>query len=182
MEQESDEQVVTRVIEGEFQKFGILVERYTPKLTRYVQKFLRAAPDAQDVVQNIFIKAYVNIRSFDVSRKFSPWIYRIAHNECINVVQKQGKEKVSSFEVFDFDVIAPYLHSTYTADKEAHEQETKQEVETMLEKLSPKYREVLILYFLQDLDYKEISEVLKIPIATVGVRIKRAKEMARKQI
>lgn len=182
MEVMSDEGLVQQVIDGEFQKFGTLVERYTPKITRYVQKFLRTTDEAQDVVQNIFIKAYVNIRSFDVQRKFSPWVYRIAHNECINEVQKRGKEKISSFEVFDLDVIAPYLHSPYTTDKDVQEKETKQEVESMLEKLSPKYREVLILYYLQDLDYKEISDVLRIPIATVGVRIKRAKEMARKNI
>jgi len=178
----SDEELARQVIKGHLQKFGTLVERYTPKITRYVQKFLRTTDDAQDVVQNIFIKAYVNIQSFDVQRRFSPWLYRIAHNECINEVQKRGKEKISSFEMFDLDIIAPYLHSRHTTDKDIQESETKQDVEKMLEKLSPKYREVLILYYLQDLEYKEISEVLHIPIATVGVRIKRAKEMARKNI
>lgn len=169
----TDEEVAARVQGSARQDFGILVGRYEAKMLRYARKFLLGAEDAKDAVQEVFIKAYKNIRSFDTGRRFSPWIYRIAHNEFIN----RGKKRAS---FVDLDALFPVLRSRHRADQEVEDKHLRSALDECLEQLGPKYREVLVLYYVEELGYKEISEVLRVPISTVGVRLKRARENAQK--
>ena len=90
-EELSDEQIAQRVKDGDNEAFGLFVERYEKKLTRYGGKFLSRTEDIQDVVQDVFIKAYQNMQSFDASLRFSPWIYRIAHNTFVNELRKNSR-------------------------------------------------------------------------------------------
>jgi len=87
--QETDEAIAARVQNGDADAFSVLLERYEKKIFRYAGKFLSHPDDIKDIVQDVFVKAYVNIKSFDASRRFSPWIYRIAHNEFINALKKK---------------------------------------------------------------------------------------------
>jgi RNA polymerase sigma-70 factor (ECF subfamily) len=175
----TDEEIAKHVQGGKTELFGEIIERYEAKLLRYARKFLLQKQDAEDKVQEVFIKAYVNIQSFNVSRKFSSWIYRIAHNEFINAIKKRGSESVL---FFDPDTIFPHPLSKEEADKPANQKEIKDLLDKTLDQIDPKYREPLVLYYFEDLDYKTISEILEIPISTVGVRLKRGKESMRKLI
>ena len=178
MASETDEQIATRVQQGDSNAFGELIERYQAKLMRYARKFLSDPEDAADVVQDIFIKAYQNIQSFDTARRFSPWIYRIAHNEFVNALKKkQASRTVFSF---DIDTLFPHLAATDTADSATLERDLRASLEKHLEKLDAKYREPLILYYLESMDYKEIYDILQIPVSTVGVRLGRARAMLKK--
>ena len=168
----SDEQLASQVQKGDTQAFGVLVERYQAKMLRYAHKFL-LADSSEDAVQEVFIKVYQNINSFDASQRFSPWVYRIAHNEFINHLKKSGREQLS---FFDPDTFFPHPIAKETAEGETERNEAKKTVVAGLDKLDAKYREALVLFYLEELSYKEISDVLKIPVATVGVRIKRAKD------
>lgn len=170
----TDEELAKKVQNGERELFRHIIERYEQKMMRYAKKFLFEREEVQDLVQDVFIKAYTNLRSFDVERKFSSWLYRIAHNEFINALSKKGKEKV---RLFDLDEYVPQLIARETADQGLDVKEMRVMIDAHLKELDPKYREPLILYFFEDLSYKEIGEVLKIPVATVGVRINRAKTM-----
>ncbi len=89
----TDEEIVSMIRSGETDSFGILVERYEAKMKRYARKFLFGYEDTEDLIQQVFVKAYVNIRSFDTTRKFSSWLYRIAHNEFINAIRKKKKNR-----------------------------------------------------------------------------------------
>jgi RNA polymerase sigma-70 factor (ECF subfamily) len=176
---ETDEQIALAVQNGASNRFGELVERYEAKLLRYARKFLLDPEDAQDIVQDIFIKAYENLQSFDPSRRFSPWIYRIAHNEFVNALKK--KESRRTIFTIDFDTLFPHLQAVDTADSMAIERDTRETLDKYLDKLDPKYREPLILYYLESMDYREIADILRIPISTVGVRLARARAMLQKQ-
>lgn len=77
---QTDEELASLIQSGKVEFFGTLIVRYDAKMKRYSRKFLSDQEDTKDVVQEIFIKAYVNIQSFDAKRKFSSWLYRIAHN------------------------------------------------------------------------------------------------------
>jgi RNA polymerase sigma-70 factor (ECF subfamily) len=176
---QTDEQLALAVQNGEPDKFGELVERYEAKLLRYARKFLLDPDDAQDIVQDIFIKAYENMRSFDTTRRFSPWIYRIAHNEFVNDLKK--KQSRRTMFTIDFDTLFPYLTAADTADGAALERDTRETLERHLGGLDPKYREPLILYYLESMDYREIADILRIPVSTVGVRLARARAMLQKQ-
>src|SRR5262245_8109933 len=176
---DTDEQVALAVQAGSSERFGELVERYEAKLLRYARKFLLDPEDAQDIVQDVFIKAYENLRSFDTSRRFSPWIYRIAHNEFVNELKKRQARR--TFFTIDFDTLFPHLQASDTADSAALERDTRETLEKHLGKLDAKYREPLILYYLESMDYREIADILRIPVPTVGVRLARARAMLQKQ-
>ncbi len=178
MEQETDESVALKVQAGDADAFAILMERYQEKLMRYARKFLNDKDDAKDVIQDTFIKAYENIQSFDAERTFSPWIYRIAHNEFVNAIKKT-KARRTTFTI-DFDTLFPHLTAPDTADSAALERDMKETVERHLAEIDPKYREPLVLYYIEGMDYREISEIMQIPISTVGVRLARARAILKK--
>ena len=178
MPQMSDEEIALRVQAGESDRFAELVARYQAKLMRYAHKFLSDPDDAEDIVQDVFIKAYSNIQSFDTSRRFSPWIYRIAHNEFVNELKKKASRRI--IPGFDIDTLLPHLQAPERADTTALAEDLRRTLETHLDQLDAKYREPLILYYLEEMDYKEISDILQIPISTVGVRLARARSQLQK--
>ena len=178
MAEETDEMIASRVQAGDSEAFGELVERYQEKLLRYARKFLFDLDEARDPVQDVFIKAYQNIQSFDATRRFSPWIYRIAHNEFVNAL-KQRSARATIFTI-DFDTLFPHLTAPDTADSATLERELRHSLDRELDKLDAKYREPLILYYLESMDYKQISEILQIPVSTVGVRLARARAALKK--
>ena len=171
--QQSDEAVAKLVQGGEQDAFGILVERYEEKLLRYGRKFLSRSEDIEDIVQEVFMSCYQNLQGFDSSQKFSPWIYRIAHNAFVNGLRKN---KRSPLVFVDFDAFVAHPIYEDPAPREREQVEIKKMIEKGLASLSPKYREVLVLYYLEELSYKEIADIIKVPTGTVGIRIKRAKD------
>jgi RNA polymerase sigma-70 factor (ECF subfamily) len=172
----TDEQIALRVQEGQTFWFAFIVDRYEARLLRYAKKFLLEEADAEDLVQEVFTKAYVSLRSFDASRRFSPWIYRIAHNEFVSFAKKR---RSISLSFVDMDTIFP----GHVPDEEPpRDEELAQALDTSLTLIDEKYREVLVLYYYESMGYKEISDVLAIPVPTVGVRLKRGREMLKRII
>ena len=169
----TDEELAVRTQSGDHEAFGVLVERYEKKLSRYGRKFLRANEDIQDIVQEIFLNAYRNIQSFDSGQRFSPWIYRIAHNSFVNELRRKSRRP---FFAIDFDSLVAHPHAAETSEQGTHEREMREMVERGLEVVSAQYREILLLYYQEELSYKEIADVLQVPMGTVGVRMRRAKE------
>jgi len=170
---QTDEMCAAHVQRGDRNAFGVLVDRYQEKLHRYGKKFLSAQEDVEDIVQDVFINAYRNIQSFDLSQRFSPWIYRIAHNAFVDSLKQKTR---SPFISMDFDTLLSHAASDESVENERDQKEMKVMIDRGLDQLSPKYREAIILYYLEELSYKEIADVLKIPIGTVGARVKRARE------
>jgi len=173
----TDEELAARVQQGDKEIFGVLMERYEQKLLRYGRKFLSEHDDIVDIVQDVFISTYQNIQNFDASQKFSPWVYRIAHNAFVNGLKKHSYNPLL---LVDFDTLISHTAYEDPAPKEREQAEMKKMIDKGLDKLQPKYREVLILHYLEDMPYKEIADILQIPGGTVGIRIKRAKEALKK--
>lgn len=171
--QESDEAIVEKVQAGDIEQYGVLIDRYDAKLKRYATKFLIFDDLRIDLIMDIFAKAYINIHSFDTKLRFSPWLYRIAHNEFVNEIKRRKAYQAHSF---DLDVMLPFITAAEQTDAFALETELREDVDTHLHQLPLKYREPLILHYLEHMSYKEISDVLQIPVTTVGVRINRGKQ------
>ena len=176
--EQTDEELAKLVQQGNSTSFDVLVERYEQKLLRYGNKFLYNYEDVEDAVQEVFLKCYKNIQSFNTKKRFSPWIYRVAHNTFINIIRKNKREPLSFFDPDTF--FARSIKAKEDTEKKADEHFNRKLTKKYLRKLKPKYREPLILHYIEEKTYKEISDILCIPISTVGVRINRAKELVRK--
>ena len=172
-QQLNDEELAVLTQNKDSQAYEELVKRYEAKMFRYGRKFLRNQVDIEDLVQDTFLKAYVNINSFDKDLKFSPWLYRIAHNTFINAIKKQEHQP---FLFFDPDALFPHPIAKDKTDKEINDKQIKVTIDRCLAEIDAKYREPLILFYLEELSYQEIGDILQIPVSTVGVRIKRAKD------
>jgi len=173
----SDEYIAALVQAGDKEAFGTLLDRYEAKLLRYGRKFLARQEDIEDIVQDAFVSAYQNIQSFDTAQKFSPWIYRIAHNAFINALRKNSRGPL----IIDFDTLISHPVYDDPHERERDQKDMRASLDRGLEKLAPKYREVLALYYFEEMSYKDIAEVLGVPQGTVGIRLRRAKE-ALKQV
>lgn len=167
----TDEELVERVRSQDKDLYTEIVSRYERKLLRYAESILSDRGKAVDVVQDAFIKAYVNLNGFNTKKSFSSWIYRILHNEALNSAKKHQRETKLP-EGFD----APDPNHF---EQELKSKETAATVRKCLDRLPLKYAEPVALYYLEDKSYEEISDILRLPTGTVGVRINRAKKAMR---
>lgn len=175
----TDEEIARLVQAGVSSAFGELMQRYEAKLTRYGRRYLARTEDIEDVIQEVFLKTYENIQSYNSEYRFSPWIYRIAHNAFVNVLRKQ---KHRTFEFIDFDTLVSPLSFTQPKETESESSLVRNTIEEHLNELSPKYREVIVLHYFEELSYDEIAEILHIPIGTVGVRLSRARALLKQTL
>ncbi len=169
---QTDEEIAKRVQAGDSEAFGELVQRYEAKLKRYGYRFLSSREHIEDIVQNVFLSAFVNFRSFDPDRRFSPWIYRIAHNAFVNALKRRDREPLP---FFDPDVLFPHPVATQRPDRDLEIKQTRELLDKLLDGIDAKYREPLVLFYYEELDYNEISDIMHLPVSTVGVRISRGR-------
>lgn len=175
MSTQSDEALVKRIQNGEIKLFEILMTRYQSKLLRYAHYLTNSSENASDVVQTTFIQTYTNIQSFDVRKVFSSWIYRICHNEAM----KLHRSEKNFFHV-SLDEIIPYFSTKETPESEAVAKEESAFLKKNINLLKPDYKAVIVLFYFENKTYEDISDILHIPVNTVGTRIKRAKERLKK--
>ncbi|MBN1995903.1 RNA polymerase sigma factor [candidate division KSB1 bacterium] len=179
----SDEELVNLSLRDK-EKFYYLMKRYEPKILRYIRRMTNVSrEEAEDILQDIFIKLYRNLLAFDHNLKFSSWIYRIAHNEIINHYHKnKARFKTLGVNLNNDDVF--YLNEKMSDhdDVEARfiSRENARNIGKVLEKLPQKYREVLVLRYLEEKKYDEISDILRKPPGTVATLLNRAKSKFKK--
>ena len=152
-----------------------LMQRYEGRLLAYINRLINVSNgEAEDILQEVFIKTYQNLNGFDLNLKFSTWVYRITYNQVISFFRKNKKHTTN---LTDKDSEALILN---IADELNLKQAVAQKIDAKLIReaisdLDSKYRDVLVLKFLEDKDYNEISDIIKKPVATVGTLINRAK-------
>ena len=171
----TDEELVSLVLEDQ-DYFLYLVRRYEQKLFRYIARISSLSQDdIEDVLQDIFIKVYKNLNNFDTDLRFSSWVYRITHNEVISNYRKyKNKAKIISFDK-DGEFIKN-IGDELDIERDINLDELKKETFSILGKMDIKYREVLILKFLEEKSYREMSDILRKPEGTIATLINRAKK------
>lgn len=158
--------------------FFCLSQRYEKKLLRYITRISGFRhEDAEDVLQDILIKTYYNLNSFDPRLKFSSWIYRIAHNQTVSEIRKKSIRPIIFWEEDDLEKI----EGSFNIIKELDNNITKQNINKVLNLLDEKYRDVLALRFLDSLEYTEIADILRKPVSTIGNLIARGKKIFKKE-
>jgi RNA polymerase sigma-70 factor (ECF subfamily) len=168
----TDEEIVEIVRNDNKELYAQIIERYQDKLLRYAEYLIGDHDKASDAVQESFIKAYINLNGFDVKKKFSNWIYRIVHNEVINLIDK-NKRTVKLDPDIDFD-------SGLNIEDAYIKEELVSHAHACLEEMNINFREPLSLYYIENKSYEEISDILRLPMGTVAVRINRAKVILKK--
>ncbi len=177
----SDEELVVLTLKNQ-DSFALIISRYKDKLFNYIRRITNIRDeDAEDLLQDIFLKVYLNLNDFDTDLKFSSWIYAIARNQVISQYRKisvRAEGHSTSLE----DESARKLASNINIEKELDNIYLKDNVAKVLDELPEKYREVLVLKFLEEKNYQEISDIIKKPVGTVGSLMNKAKGEFKKEL
>ena len=179
--EKSDEELVSLAL-GNQSYFLCIMKKYETPLFRYVRRISNfSQEEIEDILQEVFIKVYQNINDFDKSLKFSSWIYRIAHNHVISKFRKyKSRPEGSLLEITENEL--NNISSELDINKEIDAKINKETLSKILNTIDQKYKEVLVLKFLEERDYKEISDIIKKPMGTVATLINRAKKKLREEI
>jgi RNA polymerase sigma-70 factor (ECF subfamily) len=162
--------------------FLYLVDRYKSRLMSYIRRLTNVnTEDAEDTLQEVFIKVYLNLNDFLADLKFSSWIYRITHNQVISRHRKL-KARPEGYAVNIDDSAARNLAAEINIEAGADAQILKTNIFRILNKLDQKYREVLILRFWEEKNYQEISDIIKKPPGTVASTINKAKQEFKQEL
>ncbi|PLX20645.1 hypothetical protein C0584_05390 [Candidatus Parcubacteria bacterium] len=180
-QEKSDEELVRLASENQ-SYFLCIMKRHEERLFRYIRRISNFSfEEAEDILQEVFIKVYQNLNSYDPSLKFSSWIYRITHNHVISSFRKlKSRAEGQVFEITEEEF--NNISGEFDVLKEVDAQLNKELLGKVLNQLEPKYRDVLVLKFLEERDYKEISDIIKKPMGTVATLINRAKKKMEKEI
>jgi RNA polymerase sigma-70 factor (ECF subfamily) len=170
MSKPDDTRLIERCIKGDRKAFETLLIQYEKPVFNAAYRMLNNKEDASDVTQTVFLKVYESLDSFDPSRRFFSWVYRIALNESINVLGKQKRLEPLQHEPAD-DGKSP--------EQEVASAELSAEIQAALMTVKTDYRTVVILKHFLGCSYMEISEVLEIPEKTVKSRLYSARQMLR---
>jgi RNA polymerase sigma-70 factor (ECF subfamily) len=183
MEISEDLRLIMRFKGGDLYAFEKLVVKYQDRIYNLCRYTLGNARDADDAVQDIFIKAYRNLKDFKPEKPFYTWLYRIGVNTCLDFRRKSFS--ASSFlQSLSREMAATADQSLFdtTPEKLYELKETRKAIEFALAKLPEKLRAVIILREIEQLTYEEIAEIMNSSIGTVKSRISRAREMLRETL
>lgn len=183
--QDSDQQLVIRVQQGDKRAFDLLVLKYQHKIASVVQRYIRDHAEVQDVVQEAFIKAYRALDSFRGDSAFYTWMYRIAINAAKNHLISKGRRPPSSdIDINDADHHAgtEQLQEVDTPESSLFCDQLQSAIESAVEQLPEDLRAAITLREIEGLSYEEIADVMECPVGTVRSRIFRAREAIDKVI
>ena len=159
---------VARCLDGESAAFQPLVEKYHQPLFRMAVRMLGDREEARDAVQNAFLKAYRALGRYDASQKFFTWIYRIAVNECLNII----RARKTIVPLDQIEAVAQGIEP----DDPAERSEQRKRIRQALMALSPEQREVIVLRHFGGMTYAQVAEALGVPEKTVKSRLFGARQ------
>ena len=181
VEKMSDEDIVKLALQNQ-DYFLHIINRYQLRLFNFIRRITNASTeDAEDLLQEIFLKIYLNLNDFDRGLKFSSWAYAIARNQVISHHRKlQARAEGHTVALEDESV--KQIAADFDIKNNIDLQCLRENVFKILDNLDDKYREVLVLKFLEEKSYQEISDIIKKPIGTVGSMMNKAKTEFQKEL
>jgi RNA polymerase sigma-70 factor (ECF subfamily) len=168
MNEDSDGSLVQRCRNGDRRAFELLVVRYEKPVFNAARRMLRNPDDAHDVAQTVFLKAFEHLDDYDPKFKFYSWIYRIALNESINLINGRRRlEPIAGDEIDD----------RQGAEDELASEQLSRGVQGALMTIKAEYRAVIVLKHFLDCSYEDIGEILQLPEKTVKSRLFSARQL-----
>ncbi len=173
----SDEELAKRAAKGDEASFEKLVERYSPRIYSLAYRFLNDKGEAEDAVQEVFIKVYRALPNSRLDLAFKPWVYRIATNECINRSKRRREPVAGAAEALEG------IPDGAASPQDAFlEKELREILMRAIARLPVRYRRVVLLRYLEGFSFREIGEILGIPEGTAKTFFSRAKGMLRRYL
>jgi RNA polymerase sigma-70 factor (ECF subfamily) len=177
----SDEELLIRFRRGEAEAFASLLRRYERELYGYLRRYLDDASLAEDVFQNTFLQVYKKAGQYEPGRPVRPWLYAIATRQAIDAMRRRGRHAVVSLEQAadegdgEIQTLLDLLHCRGAGPLEqVAEAERRDLVRSSVEQLPDFLRQVLVLAYYQGLKYREIADVVGVPVGTVKSRLHAA--------
>lgn len=178
----TDQELVRRAQMDDDRAFGELVGRYESKVYSLSLRMLRNPEDAEDVLQDTFLRAYRGLKSFQGNSTFSTWIYRIAANSALMRLRKKQLPTVSIEDADERDTPLNIVDWKPGPVEQLLTEETREIMEQAIEALPPEFRQVFILRDVEELSNAEVAEVLDLSVAAVKSRLHRARLKVRNRL
>lgn len=161
-----DLDLIVKVRQGEVEPYNVLVSRWDRRVFNYLLRILGNREDAMDLTQDVFLKAYQNIRKLEDLSRFGPWLFRIAHNEAYSLLRKHRPE-------------GELVNEPATSSPGARllPLEVSIAVESALNRLTPEQREAVVLKVYQGFKFEEMAEILACPVSTIKSRVYTALDL-----
>lgn len=176
---ETDNNIINFIRSWDIDAFYCIVEKYEEKLLKYILRITNIdVEDAENLLQEVFIKVYKNVNEFNEKLSFLSWIYRVTHNITIDHYRKTKDKNNLSLYSQDDEVwnLIEILEHPVNIEDEYKKKELVNKIFETLNKLDNKYKEILVLKFIEEKNYTEISDILRIPEWTVATLINRWKK------
>ena len=167
-----DADLIQQAARGGVEAFNLLVSRWEKRVYNYLLRITGNREDALDLAQDVFLKAYQNLRKLDDPGRFAPWLYRIAHNEAYSMFRKRRPET-------DVEEVQPEASETgiTVGGSSVFPIELSLAVASALRRLSPEQRESVVLKIYQGFKFEEMAEILSCPVSTIKSRLYTALEL-----
>ncbi len=180
-----DDKLVAAAMEGDESAYAQLVDKYQRALFFHIAKMVKEKSHIEDLVQESFMKAFGNLKSYNTDYAFSTWLYRIATNHSIDYLRKRKLQTMSIDDPVktkegEIEVQLPDENSD--TDRGIIRKQRKKIIQQSIENLPEKYRQVIQMRHMEEKSYQEISELLELPLGTVKAHIFRAREMLYKSL
>ncbi|HUA17940.1 MAG TPA: sigma-70 family RNA polymerase sigma factor [Bryobacteraceae bacterium] len=166
-----DRDLIAKARRGHVEAYNVLVSRWEKRVFNYLLRLVRHREDALDLSQDVFLKAYQNLRKLDDPAKFAPWLFRIAHNEAYSLLRKNRP---------DGELVAE--PQTGDASAGMFPMELTLAVRGALERLSADQREAVLLKIYQGFKFEEMAEILSCPVSTVKSRLYTALDLLKETL
>ena len=179
----SDKELLSNVINGEFESFDVLVNRYKNRLINFVFRFVKDYDVSEDIVQETFLRVFRKRRDYKAIANFSTWIFTIAGNLAKSELRRRKRWKFLSIDSFNDNGNTFELPDHgMEPDRVTAVRLLDEYVQKAIDSLQPKYKEALILRDIEGMSYKQIAEIMRIPVGTVKSRVNRARLKLQKKL
>lgn len=166
-----DADLIARVRKGDIEAFNHLVSRWEKRVYNYLLRLTASPEDSLDLSQDVFLKAYQNIRKLDDTARFGPWLFRIAHNEACSLFRKRKPEVDTDDASYAEREPAPGAPPELTLS-----------VNAALNRLNPEQREAVVLKIYQGFKFDEMAEILGCPVSTIKSRLYTALDLMKAEL
>lgn len=183
MKENTDQEIIQRVIAGERKAYAELINRHKDKAMTLAVRMLKNHQEAEEALQDAFIRAFRALPGFEWKSSFSTWFYRIVFNVCSSMLSKRGDKAMVSLDEENDEQLSLQLSAMDDEpDVVIEQKELTEIIKEEIAAMEAKYSAILTMFFLQEMSYEEIMEVTGLPLGTVKNRLFRARSALRNAV